>query len=73
MEPEPKAISASSIDFKTATDLEVLRRSHAFLIKVMAAMSMVSVFGFVAVVYLMQNGQAKAIASAVNAMARALK
>lgn len=63
-------VSASCIDFKTATDLEVLRRSHAFLIKMMAAMSIASIVGLVSVVYFMQQGHMKAIASIVNAMAR---
>lgn len=61
---------ATSIDFRTATDLEVLRRSHAFLIKMMAAMSIAAIVGLVSVVYFMQQGHMKAIASVVNAMAR---
>lgn len=65
--------TSSETCFKTATDLEVLRRSHAFLVKVIAGVSISAIAGLVAIVYIMQTGQAKAIASAVNAMARVLK
>lgn len=64
---------SSETNFKTATDLEVLRRSHAFLIKIIAGVSIAAIMGLVSVVYIMQAGQAKVVASYVSIMAKTLK
>lgn len=66
-------MDASSTQFKTMTETEVLRRQNNLLMKICAAIAIISIICTTAVVYVLQDHNVKVTRSAVNAVVRGVK